>query len=488
MDATEAPPCKLVVDKDRLAASLVFDETADPTAFSREEISRILEEGKIKPTPGLEKRIDKLVAILQEGRLPPEPVLMARGRPADPGEAGTFHLAEDLQPRDEEVEKEEGKVDYYEQHKFITASEGQTIGRLIPPRPPKPGEDVYGEIIKPTARKGEVTLGKNVRVGEGGETVVATCDGRVVYDRFNVSVVDIVQVDGDVDFSSGNVDSASDVVIRGGVLDLFSVKSKKSVEVGGNVEAASIHAGGDVRVRGGVLAKEKGKIVCGGSFHAKFCDSVHVEAGGDAHIAKEALSCTILCQGAIFVESGSLIGGKIYARNGGEVKVLGSDAGVRTQVGIGMNPDIPSMLKEIDEKAKSLQETADKIRTTVKPLLDSLRRLTPEQREKATELMFQADDLEGQAAALSARKKELIESASPVEGVGLVVTGRINEGVAMTVDNYSLRFDKLLKGPVRIEKRKVKNVTEIVGVNQLSGSLQIFPARRIEIELPDSTE
>ncbi|MBN1344765.1 MAG: DUF342 domain-containing protein [Phycisphaerae bacterium] len=487
MDTTETSPCKLVISRDRLEASLEFDPSYDPAAIGREDMVRVLTEGKIHFTPGLEKRVDKLASIIKTGKVPPGPVLIAKGRPADPGGNGRFELSPELGSAGGEAEGEDPeRINFYENHRIITVAEGEVIGKVFPPSPAQVGQDVYGLPIKPKAKRVEISLGKNVYLDSDGTTVRAKCDGRVLQKSFDLDVHEVLEVAGNVDFASGNIDSASDVLVRGSVLDLFSVKSRKSIEVTGNVDAATVEAQVDILVRGGICGKEKGKVICQGELRAKFCDSSEIHCDGNIHVAKEVINCDIRTEQSLFVVSGSLIGGRTHARNGGEIKVLGSDAGVRTHIGIGMDPTIFTSMKGIDEKVKSLRETAEKIRTAVKPLLDSLRRLTPDQREKATELVFQADDLEAQAISLEEEKVKLIQSATPVEGASLLITGRVCEGVSITVDNYSLRFEKELKGPVRIEKRKVKNVTEIVGVNQISGSIQVFPARKID--LPDLRE
>ncbi len=482
MGETETAVCKVVVDRERLSASLAFRQEAAHTTITRDDLARALLDAKIEFTPGLEKRLDKLAAIIEAGKLPSTPVLVAKGQPPDPGENGRLELTPELQAlADGEAKDDDEQVNFYEQHKIISVSEGQVIGKVYPPRPPKPGKDVLGQTIKPKAKRAEITLGSNVRYKEDGVTVVATCDGRLSNGTFDVAVLDVLEVGGDVDFESGNIDSASDVLVRGNVLDLFSVKSKKSIEVNGSIEAADVRADGDLLVRGGICGKEKGKVVCGGELRAKFCDAAHIDCEGDLHVAREVLNCQVRTNGAIFIRTGSLIGGKAHARNGGELKVLGSAAGVKTLVGIGMDPEIFTNIKSLDERVKSLNDTAQQIRTAVKPLLDSLRRLTPEQREKATELMFQADDLDAQAENIQADRAKLMEQASPVEGASLLVSGNICEGVIMTVDNFRLRFDKEFKGPVRIEKRKVENVTEVAAINQLTGSIQVLPARKIEL-------
>jgi uncharacterized protein (DUF342 family) len=480
MGATKTAPCTVSLDREKLSAFIVFRPDATPEIIFRRDLVHTLSEANVKFTPGLEKRIDSLAALLQQGKLPTEPVLMARGRPADAGDNARFELNPDLL-NEADATQEDNRVNWYEQHQIVTVGKDQVVGVIHPVRPSATGEDVCGQVIKPQARRAEVALGSNVRLAEDGRTVVATCDGRVDYGPLKVAVLDVLLVAGDVDFNSGNLDSASDVLVRGSILDLFRVRSRKSIEVAGNIEAAQVRADGNILVRGGICGKEKGCVTCGGELRAKFCDSVRIECSNDVFVAREAINCIIQTNGSIHIASGSLIGGRTHTRNGGEIKVLGSGAGVKTHIGIGMNIDALGSIKEIDEKAASLRATAEKIRAGVKPLLDTMRRLTPLQRQKATELVFQADDLDSQAESLAEQKARLLAETSPVEGASLLVSGKICEGVSITVDNYSLRFENEHKGPIRIEKRKIKNVTEIVGVNQLSGSIQVFPARKIDL-------
>jgi len=484
MDATKTAPCNVAIDEECLSASLVFAEEAEANDITREQLVQLLTDAKIKSSPGLEERIDKLASVLAEGNCPTKPVVITKGRPADPGEHGWFELNPEVKPQQEDEDEDpDAPINFYEQNRIITVSDGQAVGTIHPPRPPKAGEDVFGKPIKLPPKQRPVEMGKNVRLDADGATVLATMAGKLDHDRSQVAVVEVLEIPGDVDFESGNVDAPSDVLIRGGVLDLFSVKSGKSVEVGRNIDAAEVHADGDILVRGGICGKEKGKVTCGGQLRAKFCDSVQIEAEGDIHINREAINCSLKTSAGLFIPHGSLIGGTAHARNGGEIRILGSDANVATQIGIGMDPAALVAASEIDEKIRSLKATAGKIRTAVQPLLDSLRRLTAEQREKATELMFQADDLDAQTEELTEQKKTLLERAKPVEGASLLVAGRICEGVTISVDEYSLRFDKELPDSSRIEKRKVENVTEMVAVNQLSGSVTVLPARKIE--LPD---
>jgi len=470
-------PCRVVVDHEGLTAALLLDSRLPASAFSSEEILHIVNEAGIAVTPAVKSKVDEIMSSIRGGQVPTDSIVIAKGKPANPGCDGRFELAPELQTHGSE---DGDSINYYEQRRILTVSAGQVIGRIFPPEQPTAGEDVYGRPIKPDVRRHPMQLGKNVRIADDGMSVIAEADGQVKNDASGVSILDVVSVNGNVDFNSGNVDATSDVVIRGNVLDLFSVKSRKSIEIGGNVEAAELSAAENIFVRGGICGKDKGKVTSGGEIRAKFCSGVELNAAGDIHIAREAINCTISTRGSLQIPNGSLIGGRSHARNGARVSVLGSEAGIKTHIGVGMDPGVYASIAAIDTKIKSIRKTADEIRTHVKPLLANLKRLTPDQRERATELMFKADDLEAQTEPLESEKQKLLEEATPVEGASLLVGSRLHAGTLVTVDNLELRFDKELKGPIKIEKRKIDNVTEVVGVNQLSGSVITFPARKIE--------
>ena len=62
--------------------------------------------------------------------------------------------------------------------------------------------------------------------------------------------------------------------------------------------------------------------------------------------------------------------------------------------------------------------------------------------------------------------------------------------VAIRIGDRETYFHKNLKGPVAIEKRKIKNVTEIVSVNLLSGAVAVLKNERRPLDdlVPSSEE
>jgi uncharacterized protein (DUF342 family) len=104
-----------------------------------------------------------------------------------------------------------------------------------------------------------------------------------------------------------------------------------------------------------------------------------------------------------------------------------------------------------------------------------LKRLTPQQREKATELMYQADEMEADIMKQEARKRELLASSNGMSNASIVVTSIIYPGVKLIFGDKMTLFRKERKGPVKIERRLVNRVEEICVVDRASGSVTTMP-------------
>ena len=78
----------------------------------------------------------------------------------------------------------------------------------------------------------------------------------------------MADIPGDVDFSVGNISFGGDVNIHKSVLDLFRVTSQTNITIGGTIEAAEVHAGQNLIVRGGIVGKDNAHVVraAGGKF------------------------------------------------------------------------------------------------------------------------------------------------------------------------------------------------------------------------------
>jgi len=456
------------VSEDRLRAELILGKV-DPENVTAENVNARLQERGISATEGVRNRVKELVALAKSGGLSLKPFLLAEGRLPKPGVAARVELA---WPEDEQDEDDD-HTDFY-RSRILTVQEGDVVGTYFPEVPPTHGIDVFGKQI-PGAQPTSVQIGENVTLAEDGTTLIASIAGQVQLARREVFVVEVIEIKSDVDFSTGNIESPTNVLINGTVRDAFCVKSEKSITVRGAIEAATVEAGDDIRVVGGVASRNQGSVAAKGEIHTKFCSEAHLQAEGDITITHGCMNSHVHTCGRLMVPQGKVVGGFTYAREGAEIKVLGNNADRKTEIAIGLDPVALMEASRIDEIIKKKKEASSRIREKTQPLIDQLKRLTSEQRERVTELMYQADTMDAEIQEHEEKKRELIAAKSPTGKASLLVTSIIYPGVKVIFGDKMATFRQERRGPVKIERRMVDRVEEICMIDRSSGSVMTMP-------------
>ena len=487
-----------------------------PLAPTREEIEKLLRDSTIQITDAVAERISDYIALFspvsplecESSGSPadggavestesapssappeiPERYLIAEGRPPTEPQNAVFEWYEQFQKTAEDWKGDES-INYYDICAITTIDAGVAIGRIVPAKPGEGGVDVLGRFVKPTRKPLEMKVGKGLLVSEEdpGELITET-PGRIVIEGMNIFVDENLNVGGDVDFNSGSIDACINVDVRDTVRSKFTVKTTKSLTIGAGIEAAVIEVGGDLTVRDGIIGQGEGTVKVGGGLTAKFCEEANVTAEGDVKILKELVNSRVYSNGKLLAEHGMIIGGTTFARCGIAVRALGSDACVKTQVIVGLHPDVVAQLKKMEDEAAQNRKAAQQIRSKVEPLMANLKRLTATQREQATELMCKADEIDMSVEEIEQRRDKLIEESRPPEHPGVLVIKLIHAGVQIQIGARQTTFDSQFKGPVRIKEQKINNVTEIVAVDQISKSVTILPTEDLNFKTEKKDE
>ena len=266
--------------------------------------------------------------------------MVARGRLPVHGKDG---YVEELFPRTAErkyVVNEQNQVDYTALNLVQNVNKGDVICRITPPSEGTPGKTVRGEDIP--ARSGktpEVPKGRNTALSEDGRALVALMSGHVQFTGRGFEIRTILDIFGDVDFSTGNLNHLGDIHIHGDVRSGFTVRAMGSVTVDGVIEDTSVEAGGDLIVRGGVQGNGRAVIRSHQNIYARYLESCDVYAKGDLN-SDCVISCNIYCDGSLQVTTGhgSLVGGRIRA--GGSIRAVsvGARSEIRTEITLGGHP------------------------------------------------------------------------------------------------------------------------------------------------------
>lgn len=156
-------------------------------------------------------------------------------------------------------------------------------------------------------------IGKNVEIRDE-LIVVSSVSGQFNYANRKISVLPIIEIKGDVDLSTGNVNFVGGVIVRGSVTEGFSVKAGENVEVHGSV--CGVVEGQNVFIKMGVQGSmHKGRILAEKNVVAKFIENAQVVAGEEVIVSEAILHSKVSAGKRIIVDGkrGMVIGGTITA-------------------------------------------------------------------------------------------------------------------------------------------------------------------------------
>lgn len=353
------------------------------------------------------------------------PLPIACGNPALPGTDARieYPYQDGLEVDKKPKELEDGRVDYYSITHIANVSKGQLLARKIPAGQGQNGTDVTGEQVAAKPGK-EVTIkpGKNVVFNQERTMLYAAIDGQVSFtDNDKVNVFPVFEVNGDVDFSIGNIDFVGNVVIRGNVPTGFRIKASGDIRVLGSVEGAELEAVGSVEIKSGIVAQDKGHVKAGVNVKTSFIQNGNVTAGHEVLVSQSIMFSNvragknILCNGP----KGIIIGGTLQAGERIVARVIGNASATPTILEVGVKPELRAELTQI---SRELQTTYENLRKTDQGLgvLSQMMQVTGDLPADKKVLQLKLANtrhvLEKELKTLEARKKEVeaeLEGDSP---------------------------------------------------------------------------
>ncbi|MBN1971190.1 MAG: DUF342 domain-containing protein [Candidatus Delongbacteria bacterium] len=280
-------------------------------------------------------------------------ILLARGIAPTKGKNGypEYLISDEISIK----ENDRGLVDFYDIGIIKTVKRGEKLVHIHPPGHGSPGKNVYEEILPPK-------LGDEVKVKEliidGAEIkdnyIVAARDGR--YRRFadgKVGVLEEVVVDGDLNFSVGNISTTATINVKRDILSRFEISTTTDINVYGSIEDAKIFAGENLVCRSGILSGEK--PITAGTIKAKYITGRKNITCNDIYI-EDMISSSIIRVKKI-LEAKKLTGGLTQVMEGFIVGELGNKSFQKTKIDVGFQEeDLMDMAKLYSEMKKKHME------------------------------------------------------------------------------------------------------------------------------------
>ncbi|WP_168122228.1 FapA family protein [Paenibacillus sp. HB172176] len=373
-----------------------------------------------------------------------EQTLVAQGKNALPGKDGTVRFVYDMSDNDQKPSKEQnGKVNLKEVSNLKNVTRGMLIAELVEPLEGEAGMTVTGEeLASKLGKRARFKLGKNVVLNNEQTAMYAALDGLItITDKSKINVFPVYEVNGDVNYSVGNIDFVGTVVIRGNVLNGFRVKASGDIRVVGGVEGAELESEGSIDITGGIMASGKGFVKAGRNVKCSFVQEGNVYAAEDVIVSQSIMHSmvkagrSIYCSGA----KGLIVGGSIQAGDLVSGRTIGNAMSTATSIEVGVNP---SLREEMIEQRARIKESRESIDKTDKALviLDQLAaagQLSPER--QAMRIKLNATKRQTLQIADEA-KNRVLEIEKILEGTDrsrVDVSGTIYGGTKIVIGRYT---------------------------------------------------
>ena len=343
--------------------------------------------------------------------------LIAQGIAPINGEDSIIHMYK-LEESKPEIQ-EDGTVDFYELKLINRVNAGDWLGERIEATLGKAGTSVKGNPIKPIDGKTfPLSYDKNsvMEVFENQKTsLYSRSVGAVNFSDGKISVSSHLEIDGDVDFKTGNIKFDGYVTIKGTVTDGFMVQATKDIEINsqlglGNVKGI-ISTHGSIFIKGGIASKGSVEVKAEKNIFTKFVDNSVITCGGTAHIGFYCINSTVNA-GEIIVESsnGKIIGGNVTAQIRIISPVIGSEIEKKTIVTVtGFNRNAyKDELDGVFHKISELKNEQQRLKIILTQL-DSLGELNPFQRKDYNEGFERVLFIKAEIKELEDRRKTIAD-------------------------------------------------------------------------------
>ncbi len=339
---------------------------------------------------------------------------------------------------------EDGSIDFHRQMITSVTEPGDLLAEKIPATAGEDGVDVRGRSITAAAgADASLQHGPNVSVSADGLQYVAACTGVVFRDETSIDVLDLVTVDGDVDYSTGDLTfDRSGVHVGGTVRSSFAVEASDTIVVDGAVEDAVVRSGGDVIVARGILQGRYGSVRADGRIEAAFANEAQLLAGKEIVVRDSVFRSYLAAREQIRVADGKgvIVGGTAVAGRRIEVRVAGSPSGVRTLLQVGVDYErMQELESRVAEVEKRMSVAAAALGGTLERVLRGGPGLTLDERQAAFAAEYaEARDLR---ETLVVERTRLLQDARSGDAADaeIVVLEAIHPGVELVIAGVTWR-------------------------------------------------
>ncbi|MCR4806819.1 MAG: FapA family protein [Lachnospiraceae bacterium] len=430
-----------------------FQVTGRRAGITRSVIRNALEDRGI--VKGInEENINKILTD-QAGN---QPIIIAEGQKSTAGPDGYYEFFFKTEINRQPKVLEDGSLDYKDIEWFEQVKKGQKLAVYHPAEQGPVGYNIFGAEF-PTVKGKELTVltGKGFYIEQDQVTYVSNVDGIVELDGNKMEVSNLLTL-GDVTAYMGDTKFDGNVHVTGSVGTGSTIVCKDDLIVDEFVEGAVLEAGGNIILRKGVNAQNKGHIRAGGNIEGSFFENANVKAEGNIKVSY-CLKSNVECEGTLEVagSKGSLIGGVTFAGECIKVNEVGNEANVKTFLKVGVSNEvirrqilITNEIKKIDKELESLNTAYSELESLYTPEMreniDMFKKIATARMERIETKRVLNEELKEVDEKIEESKKARIEMHGAIyEGVVVEINGKRwvasgrNVGLAMMDDENGVQ-------------------------------------------------
>jgi uncharacterized protein len=365
-----------------------------------------------------------------------EQVLIAKGTPPTPGKDAQLEFLFDTVAKREPKVDAQGRIDYKNLSYLQSAQAGQVLVRKTPPEPGVPGKSVLGKDIVPkSGRDRAIVRGANTHTAPDGLTLMASIDGTIIFKGGSVSVQPSQSIPGSVDSSTGNITCQGSLKVIKNVCSEFKIVASGDLEVGGNIEDATLEIGGNVLVRGGFFGSGKGTIVAGGDVTIKYAENQKIRAGGSVYVGGEVMNCDIYAGEMVVVQGkmGRIAGGSVAAKHSVRAAKIGNEASVPTHIHVAFDMKLMDRLRWITKELERLSSDEKRVKGALVALyrLEMNGQLPPDKKEVLLQFKEFMTQLPAQKDSLTNEFEDLKQKMQELSGARVIAEEEVYAGTVV---------------------------------------------------------
>lgn len=425
----QVPVPVINVSKDKMEAEVSFPGNKDEFKYDKAYIMKLLQDKGV--TYGIdEKLIDD---FLQE---PLCSKIVAKGKPAVNGKNAYIKKHIDFSQKGRPSNGNYDRVDYKNMNLCFLVSKGDILAERVPQTKGECGMNIMGQEIACRAGKPiPLVKGKNTEILDSN-ILIAAIDGQVIEEGNRMVVDPKLEINSDVDVSTGNIKFNGSVFIKGNVQDGFTVKADGDVNVGGTVSGGTIEAK-NVYIEGGVLGMRRGKIHAKEDVRTNFIENADITAERNVYVADVALHSKINAGEKIIIKErrGQIVGGNAIAGVLIDAKVLGNFMNVVTKIEVGINPIINKEYKKVSTDIGNDKKQLKNIENALN-ILSSEKKLSVLQKEKLAKLKRMQFPLIGKLEREEAEFEKLSGQLKSMANAKIKVDDKAYPGVKIVIANF----------------------------------------------------